>query len=66
VVVLEDVTTTGGSLADTIEVLRSAGGQVERALTVVDREQGGRERLRGLGVELEALAVLSELRGKPP
>jgi orotate phosphoribosyltransferase len=63
VVLIEDVTTTGGSLADSIEVLRAAGGRVERAITVVDREQGGRERLSSLGVQLEALAVLSELRG---
>ncbi|HEV2316722.1 MAG TPA: orotate phosphoribosyltransferase [Thermoplasmata archaeon] len=61
--VIEDVTTTGGSLVDTVEVLREAGAEVDRALTVVDREQGGRERLRTIGVELESLATLSQLRG---
>ena len=61
-VVLEDVTTTGGSLADTIQVLRQAGAEVRRAVTVVDREQGARERLGPLGVELVALARLAELR----
>jgi orotate phosphoribosyltransferase len=62
-VVLEDVTTTGGSLGDTVEVLRAAGAEVIRAVTVVDREQGAGERLRSLGVELLALATLGELRG---
>jgi orotate phosphoribosyltransferase len=61
--VIEDVTTTGGTLVDTIEVLREAGAEVDRAVTVVDREQGGRQRLRAIGVELDALATLSQLRG---
>ncbi|MGD0718374.1 MAG: orotate phosphoribosyltransferase [Thermoplasmata archaeon] len=62
---IEDVATSGGSVAQSIEVLRSAGARVERALVVVDREQGARERLAQLGVRLEALATLTELRGAP-
>ena len=64
-VLVEDVTTTGGSVADSVAVLREAGARVERAVTVVDREQGATERLRAVGVELEALATLRELRGRP-
>ncbi len=60
--VLEDVTTTGGSLADTVAVLRAAGARVDRALSVVDREQGGAARLAADGVRLETLATLAELR----
>jgi orotate phosphoribosyltransferase len=65
VLVLEDVTTTGGSLVETVEVLRAAGAIVTRAVTVVDREQGGVERLRAAGVELLCLETLSGLRGAP-
>lgn len=65
VLLIEDVATSGGSVAQSIEVLRSAGARVERALVVVDREQGARERLAQLGVRLEALATLTELRGAP-
>jgi orotate phosphoribosyltransferase len=65
VLILEDVTTTGGSLVDTVEVLRAGGADVTRALTVVDREQGGKERLRAAGVELESLETLSGLREGP-
>ncbi len=65
VLLIEDVATSGGSVAQSIEVLRAAGGRVERALVVVDREQGARERLAELGVRLEALATLTELRGAP-
>lgn len=62
VLLIEDVTTTGGSLAEAVGVLRGAGAVVERAITVVDRNEGGRERLAALGVTLESLATLAELR----
>ena len=61
VVVLEDIVTTGTSLVDAIEALREAGATVERALVVVDREEGGRENVEEAGVELEALVTASEL-----
>jgi orotate phosphoribosyltransferase len=63
VLVIEDVVTTGGSSVRSVEVLRAAGATVDRLLTVVDREAGGAERLNTVGVRLEALATLAELRG---
>ncbi|MCI4331041.1 MAG: orotate phosphoribosyltransferase [Thermoplasmata archaeon] len=63
VVVLEDVTTTGGSVVETVQVLRGAGAVVDRVLVVVDREAGAREKLAAVGVTLEPLVTLSELRG---
>ena len=65
VLVIEDVSTTGGSSAETVEVVRAAGGVVERIVVVVDRGQGARERLAGIGVALEPLVTLDELRGTP-
>lgn len=65
VLLIEDTATTGGSLVQSIEILRAAGAIVDRALVVVDREEGARERLAELGVRLEALTTLSELRGAP-
>ncbi|WP_049927284.1 orotate phosphoribosyltransferase [Halopiger goleimassiliensis] len=61
VVVLEDIVTTGTSLVEAIEALREAGATVERALVVVDREEGGRENVEDAGVEMEALVTASEL-----
>ncbi|RQG96598.1 orotate phosphoribosyltransferase [Natrarchaeobius chitinivorans] len=61
VVVLEDIVTTGTSLVDAIEALREAGATVDRALVVVDREEGGRENVEDAGVEMEALVTASEL-----
>ncbi|MFC6718643.1 orotate phosphoribosyltransferase [Natrialbaceae archaeon GCM10025810] len=61
VVVLEDIVTTGTSLVDAVEALREAGATVERALVVVDREEGGRENVEAAGLEMEALVTASEL-----
>ncbi|AFZ73631.1 orotate phosphoribosyltransferase [Natronobacterium gregoryi] len=61
VVVLEDIVTTGTSLVDAIEALREAGATVDRALVVVDREEGGRENVEDADVEMESLVTASEL-----
>ena len=62
VLLIEDVTTTGGSTARSVEIVREAGGTIDRAVTVVDRQAGATERLAALGVRLDALLTLSELR----
>lgn len=64
--ILEDVSTSGGSVVRSVELLRSAGATVERAVVVVDREEGAREKLQSIGVELEALATLDEVRRVRP
>jgi len=61
VVLIEDVVTTGQSAVDAVEALREAGAVVDRALIVVDRQEGGREHLAEHGVELEALVTAAEL-----
>lgn len=43
VVVIEDVITTGGSALRAIDAVQKAGATVIGVLTVVDREEGGRE-----------------------
>jgi orotate phosphoribosyltransferase len=61
VCLIEDVVTSGGALAETVEVLRAAGLVVRTALCVVDREQGGAEALAGVGIELRPLYRAQEL-----
>jgi len=65
VLVIEDVSTSGGSSAETVGVIRAAGGLVDRLLVVVDRGAGAGARLESLGVRLEPLVTLTELRGAP-
>ena len=62
VLLIEDVMTTGGSTERSVEIIRGAGGKVERALAIVDREAGATARLGALGVRLEPLVTLAELR----
>lgn len=61
VLLVEDVTTTGGSSLEAIQVLREAGLVVDRCVVVVDREEGGKALLADSGIVLEALVRASEL-----
>ena len=61
VLLIEDVTTSGGSALYGIEVLRSAGARADRVVTVVDREQGAGQMLKDHGVEIIPLVRVSEL-----
>lgn len=62
VVFVEDVITTGGTLRQAIEGLRAAGAIVDRAVAVVDREEGGADGLRSAGVQLISLLTARDLR----
>jgi orotate phosphoribosyltransferase len=45
VVIIDDVITTGGSTITAIEQARKAGLIVDRVITLIDREEGGRENI---------------------
>jgi len=62
VVFVEDVVTTGGTLRAAVERMRAEGGVVDRAVAVVDREEGGAEGLRAAHVEFIALLRARDLR----
>jgi len=57
----DDVVTDGRSKLEGIKPLTELGAKVETILVVIDREQGGRENLEGLGFKFRAIATLSEL-----
>ncbi|MEQ1570366.1 MAG: orotate phosphoribosyltransferase [Myxococcota bacterium] len=61
VCVVEDTTTTGGSLLKAVEVARAAGLDVVQTLTVVDREEGAAEAIAAAGVPFEALTTRRDL-----
>jgi len=61
VVIVEDVATTGGSLVKTVERLRAAGATVEKALVVVDRQEGGEEAAKKASIVLIPVLTRDEL-----
>ncbi len=61
VLLVEDVTTSGGSVLYGIEALRSAGATVVGVVTVVDRAQGARAALADVGVSLVPLVSISDI-----
>ncbi|OGP93545.1 MAG: orotate phosphoribosyltransferase [Deltaproteobacteria bacterium RBG_16_54_18] len=64
VAIVEDVVTTGGSLLKAIKIAEEHGLKVVQALTLVDREEGGKEELAAAGYTLEAVFTRGEIIGK--
>jgi len=60
VVVVEDVTTTGGSALKAVEAAREAGAEIVFVLTIVDREEGATENFAALGLDFRAIYRASE------
>ena len=63
VLLVEDVVTSGGALAEAVGALRDAGLVVRNAVCVVDREEGGSDALARIGVRLRPLYRAGELLG---
>ena len=55
VAILEDVTTTGGSAIQAVEVAREAGAEVALVLSIVDRLEGAAETFAKAGVPFASL-----------
>ena len=60
VTVLEDVVTTGGSAIKAVEKLRDAGYEVNRIVSIVDRQEGGKDAIIKEGLELISLFTLED------
>jgi len=61
VVVVEDVTTTGGSAWKAVESIRASGGEVVRIVTMVDRLQGAGELFAKEGVPFSSVITVRDL-----
>lgn len=57
-IIMDDLVTGGGSIAETAARLREAGLLVRDAFVLVDRQQGARERLKAEGINLRAVLSL--------
>jgi len=56
--IIDDLVTGGGSILETALTLEQAGIRVRDAVVLMDRQQGGRERLRQSGVNLASILTL--------
>jgi len=60
IVIVEDVTTTGGSALKAVEAVRDAGGEIVLIFTMVDREEGATEAFAEAGLEFRSLYKAGE------
>ena len=61
VLLIEDVITSGESLLETIAELENEGLIIEQIFVVLDREQGGSNRLKNKGYQVQSLFTVSSL-----
>src|SRR5512139_4193231 len=60
VLIVDDLITTGESVIEGAEVVRDQGGVVNELVVLLDREQGGQEKLRSFRIEPHVLFKISD------
>ena len=61
VLMIDDVTTSGGSALFGVEQIRAAGGIITEIISVVDRDEGADTTLSAAGIRLIPLVTMGEL-----
>lgn len=64
VLLIDDLITTAISMRKAVEAIRAEGGLVTDVAVLIDREEGGKERLAGDNVRLHYLLKASEAADK--
>ncbi len=62
VIIIDDVITTGGSTIKAIEAAKREGLEIVKVIVLVDREEGGKEKILEHASEVEAVVTKSELQ----
>jgi|Deesub1362A_J573_1020465.scaffolds.fasta_scaffold00384_3 orotate phosphoribosyltransferase len=60
ILLVEDVVTSGGALFDAIKIIEEAGGEIKKIFVVVDRMEGGVERIKEM-YDVEVLITVKSL-----
>ena len=55
VAILDDVVTGGGSILQAIDAVEKRGNPITEVMCILDRNEGGRERLQARGYELKSM-----------
>ena len=64
VLIVEDVTSSGGSVVKTVKILRENKAKVDEVIVVVDRESGAEEKLQNLDISFIPLLSISDILKK--
>ncbi len=59
--IIDDLITGGGSILETASTLNDAGLVVRDAVTLIDRQEGGREALKAAGINLISILTLEQI-----
>ncbi len=60
-VIVDDVITTGKSTIEAVNKAREAGLEIMRVIALVDRQEGGRENIEALGLNVDAVITREEV-----
>ena len=63
-ILIEDVTTSGGSVIKSIRILKEHGADVDQVITVVDRESGARKKIESLNITFTPLITVTDILQK--
>ena len=61
ILIIEDVTTSGGSVIETIKILKKQNAILDKVIVVVDRENGANKKIENLNLKLIPLLSISEI-----
>jgi len=62
IIIVEDVTTTGGSAIKAIKAVREEGATVQNVITILDREEGANEAFAKADIKLTSLCKKSDFK----
>ncbi|MEQ1669789.1 MAG: orotate phosphoribosyltransferase, partial [Hyphomicrobium sp.] len=62
VVIVEDVTTTGGSAIKAAEAIRASGAEIVRVITIVDRQDGADDAFKAANMDFRPLLTLANFK----
>ena len=61
VLLVEDIATTGGQVAEAAEIITKAGAAVKKSVCVIDRKQGAEENITAAGYDFESILTKDDL-----
>lgn len=60
VAIIDDVVTGGDSILKAIEAVKERGNPIVKVMCILDRDEGGREKIRDNGYELDSIFVIEK------